>query len=70
MMKKAMRRRPASRRRRTCSMASGSPIAMLDIAGSSAADTDMPNRLTGSVYSVEAFESPVTAPVPSRLAIS
>ena len=41
-----------------------------DIAGNSAADIDMPNRLTGSVYSSWAFAKPVTAPVGSRLASS
>ena len=39
-----------------------------DSAGSSAADTDMPNRLIGSVYRSCAFISPATAPVGSRLA--
>ena len=40
------------------------------MAGSSAADTDMPKRLTGSVYRSVAFDNPATAPVGSQLAIS
>ena len=47
--KNAIRRRPASSRRRSASIAAGIAAATPDIAGSSAADTDMPNRLTGSV---------------------
>jgi hypothetical protein len=39
------------------------------MAGSSAAATDIPNTLTGSVYRSCAFAKPVTAPVGSRLAI-
>ena len=38
------------------------------MAGSSAADTDMPNSETGSVYSVCAYASAATAPVGSQLA--
>src|SRR6185369_13252055 len=39
-----------------------------DIVGSSAAATDIPNSLTGSVYKREAFCRPVTAPVGRKLA--
>ena len=47
--KNAICRRPASSRARNCAaIASSLPVAR-DIAGNSAADTDMPNRLTGSV---------------------
>ena len=46
-MKKAMRRSPASSRRRRWVATSASEPERLDIAGSSAADTDIPNRLPG-----------------------
>ena len=38
------------------------------MAGSSAAETAMPNRLTGSILRVWALVSPVTGPSPKRLA--
>jgi hypothetical protein len=41
---------------------------MPDRTGSSAAETDMPKILIGSVYRSWAFISPATAPVGSRLA--
>ena len=44
-----------------------SEVASPDISGSSAADTDIPNRLTGNVYSSWALAKPVTAPVGNRL---
>jgi hypothetical protein len=40
------------------------------MAGSSAAATDMPKRLTGSVYKTWAYEIAATAPVGRRLAIT
>jgi hypothetical protein len=49
-MKKATRRSPAVKRPRSFSATSDcSPAAALDISGSSAAETEMPKRLTGSV---------------------
>jgi hypothetical protein len=47
--KKAICRRPPFRRARSASNAAGSTPIVPDIAGSSAAETDMPNRLIGSV---------------------
>ena len=64
----AICRSPSSNRRRSIGYAASSAAATPDIAGSSAAATDMPNRLTGSVYRSCAFSRPVTAPVGSRLA--
>ena len=47
-MKKAIWRRPELRRRRRWAATSAAVPSALDMAGSSAAETDMPNRLTGS----------------------
>ena len=68
MTKNAIWRRPPSSRFRSGSVAPESMCATPDMAGSSAADTDMPNKLTGSRYSSCAFNRPATAPVGSRLA--
>ena len=67
--KNAILRRPSFNRARSASRAGASAPPCAAIAGSSAAATDMPNRLTGSVYSNCAFAMPVTAPVGSRLAM-
>ncbi len=48
-MKNAICRKPVSRRRRKPAFTSASVPSVLDIAGSWAAETAMPNRLTGSV---------------------
>src|SRR5262249_45573205 len=45
-----------------------SDVASPDISGSSAADTDIPNRLTGNVDNSWALAKPVTAPVGNRVA--
>ena len=67
--KNAIWRSPESRRRRKASVPAPSRLAVPDIAGSSAAATDMPNRLTGSVYRSCAFASAVSAPVGRKLAM-
>jgi hypothetical protein len=48
-MKKLIRFRPRSRRFRSVSAITSVAPNAFDIAGNSAADTDMPNKLTGSV---------------------
>src|SRR6266567_2660632 len=45
-----------------------SDVVSPDISGSSAADTDIPKRLTGSVYNSWALANPVTAPVDNSVA--
>src|SRR6266699_3034798 len=45
-----------------------SDVVSPDISGSSAADTDIPKRLTGSVYNSWALANPVTAPVGNSVA--
>ena len=67
-MKNAICRSPASSRRRSCAPTSAWSPSALDMAGSSAADTAMPNRLTGSMLMDCALVSPATAPSPSLLA--
>ena len=67
--KNAIWRRPESRRwRRDAATCAWSPSA-LDMAGSCAAETAMPNRLTGRAFSVCAVNSAATAPSPKRLAM-
>ena len=68
--KNAICRKPVLRRDRTISAPVESMLSAPAIAGSSAAETDIPNRLTGSVYNNVAFDNPVTAPVGSQLAIN
>jgi hypothetical protein len=48
-MKNAICRNPALSRHRSFSATSSALPVTLDIAGSSAAETDIPNRLTGSM---------------------
>ena len=60
--KKAICRRPESRRLRIASAPVASSSMAPDIAGNSAAETETPKRLTGSVYRTWAFMRPVTAP--------
>ncbi len=68
--KNAIRRSPASSRRRTTCAPSASALAAPDIAGNSAADTAIPNKLTGSSVSVVAFDSALTAPLGNQVASS
>ena len=50
--KNAIRRKPELSRRRSVSRTTLSPPTVPDITGNSAAEMDIPNKLTGRVYSV------------------
>ena len=60
--KNAMRRSPVRSRMRRCAAVSPRSPAILDIAGSSAADTDIANRLIGSRYRICAYTTAARAP--------
>ncbi len=69
MMKNAMRRRPAERRARTVAATSSSLPTALERAGSSAAEMDMLNKLTGRTEMTWPYPRAATAPVGNTLAI-
>src|SRR5438046_5107732 len=55
--KNAIRRKPELSRRRSVSRTTLSPPTVPDITGNSAAEMDIPNKLTGRVYSVRAWKA-------------